>query len=279
MKLRSIAIVGLGLMGASLAAACRKKFPQAKIVGISRNPKVIREARRKNWIHEGVLSIEDCLTAPDLVILCTPVDTFPRFFEAINQKRWNTVVTDVGSVKGEIERSVQRKRFKSLSFVGAHPMVGSHEWGIGAAKPDLFKQGYTFLVRSKFQDKKSFQKVRSFWKSLCPRVVEVTADRHDQIVASISHLPHAAACALVNAVPASALSFAASGFRDTTRIAQAHPSIWVPIFLANAKAVQKSLKNFEAKLKKFRSALARKDQSLLSRLLEEARRKRGEISL
>jgi prephenate dehydrogenase len=266
-------------MGASLAAACRKKFPRARVIGISRNPKALHLSLQKKWVHEATSDLRKGISPADLVILCTPLDTFRNLLKKIDQNaKPGTVVTDVGSVKGEIGAWASKRRFKNIRFVGAHPMVGSHERGVSAARADLYDHGFTLVIRSNETNAGSFQKTKSFWQTISPRVFEMSARQHDKITGEISHLPHAVAVCLMLSAAEDSLGFAASGFADTTRIAQGHPSIWVPIFRANHQAVLSALKIFENRLRVFKKALRGKG-SELEAILSRAARKRSQISL
>ena len=267
-------------MGGSLAAACRKKFPAAKIIGVTRSQQALKDALKKRWIHEAAQDLVSCARQADFVVLCTPVDTFAKLLSSFDvAAKPGTIVTDVGSVKGEVVAWSAKKKFRNIQFVGAHPMVGSHQRGMGAARADLFGRGLTFITKSPNVSLKAYKTVKNFWKKLSGRVVETTAAAHDQIVAEISHLPHVVAACLVQAVSQSSIAFAAGGFLDTTRIAQGHSSIWVPIFRANQKAVLKALSMFENELRSFKSAVADGDYAKLSQLLAKAAKKRTEITL
>ncbi len=278
MTFQRIAVVGLGLMGGALAAACRKRFPRAKILGISRNRQALRYALRKKWIHESARHPGRELRNANLVVLCTPVDTFPALLTRIDRcVSRGTLVTDVGSVKEPVCRFVSRKKWKNIQFVGAHPMAGSHERGIRAVQPHLYESGFTFLIRDRKVSAKARTRVRQFWKKISSRVVEISASEHDRIVSDISHLPHALASALVLTAKPKALRHISSGFRDTTRIAQGDPSIWLPIFLENRKALLASFRRFERQWKGFYRALTAKQTRKLARTLSQAARRRRQI--
>ncbi|MBI3317504.1 MAG: prephenate dehydrogenase [Candidatus Omnitrophica bacterium] len=294
--IKNISIIGLGLMGGSLAAACRKKFPKAYITGISRDTQALRFAKKKGWIHESYskfgkgdrLFFRNTRPNParfsNLVILCTPVETFPKYLTLLDKFfRPGTLVTDVGSVKGEILNWCAKRRFKNIQFVGAHPVAGSHLRGIKAARPDLYEQGFTFVVKAEKGDRLGnpsvpFFQVKKFWEKICPRVIETSADEHDKIVSAVSHLPHAAAVALILSISAKYLKYAGAGFFDTTRIAAGHPSIWLPIFLANRKNMIKDLKIFERTLTYFRSFLEKGQKRSLLKMLEGASTRRHKLS-
>lgn len=275
---KTIGIIGLGLMGGSLAGALRRRFPQTKILGVSRSASARNFALRKKWVHQASRDLT-LLASADFIILCSPVDVLTDPLKRLDSfARPGTVVTDVGSVKGEIEAWAGKQRFKNLAFAGSHPMAGSHKQGIEAADPSLYDQSLVFITKTRKTNPAALRKVKTFWKKLTPRIVSLSPETHDQIVAEISHLPHAVANCLVRAVGKRSLPFAAGSFRDTTRIAQSHPSIWLPIFLSNRKAVLKALNSFEKELKTFRSMLQKGRQIGLRALLADAAKKRGQIT-
>ena len=275
---KKIVIIGLGLMGGSLAAALRQKLPHCRIAAVTRNKKALSYALRKGWIHEGCSDLETALVGADLAVLCTPVDTEIEFLKAIDRAAHKPLcVTDVGSVKGELLSQTNKAKFRRISFVPAHPMVGSHEQGIQAASAHLYNNGLVFLIRTSGQSKKAFLKVQSFWKVLTPRIVTVKAEQHDAIVGDISHLPHAAAFCLMAAADPRHFAYAASGFKDTTRVAAAPPTIWEPIFLANSKVLDRLLGRYEKEIRAFRKMVRSKNSKALRRKLLLSSRRRQEI--
>lgn len=276
---REISIVGLGLMGGSLAAACRKKFPSSKVIGISRSRQALTRAKNKKWVHE-VSSEVTRVSQSDLVVLATPVNTFASVISQIAPiTKKGLIFTDVGSVKGEVIHWFEERNFPNIEFVGAHPMVGSHERGIEFCRKDLYEGGLVFLTPAKETSPKSTRLVQSFWKKLSKKVVTINAEVHDEIVSQISHLPHAIAMCLMNSVSSQELGFSASGFRDTTRIAQGGGSIWGPIFLANRKALLKSLDQYEKVLEDFRSFLVAGNEKEMNSFIEKARKSRRQLEL
>ncbi len=258
-------------MGGSLAARCRRRFPKAKIIGVTRNLSAIRTARKKRWIHEGSNNLRRAVRTADLIILCTPVDTFPKILNLLEHSaKTRALVTDVGSVKGAILNWVEKRPWKRIYFVGAHPMVGSHRRGIEASHPHLYDQGFTFLIRSRKTNLPAYAAVKSFWRKITPRVIEIGASEHDRIASEISHLPHAIAACLVLSAQKKSLKFAASGFRDTTRIALGDASLWVPIFHANRQALLAAMNFFEKKFKALRAALEARNDGRLRRIFNQA---------
>ncbi|MDD5217763.1 MAG: prephenate dehydrogenase/arogenate dehydrogenase family protein [Candidatus Omnitrophica bacterium] len=278
MNLRKIAIIGMGLMGGSLAAAAKRHFPNAFLTGVSRNRAALGLARKKMWVHETTTNLAKGVAGADLIVVCTPVDCLSRMLKLIDPSaKDGALVTDVGSVKQTILRRISGRKWKHIRFVSAHPMVGSHERGMESATPWLYDQGYTFLIRPEPKDAGAYAAVKGFWKKISPRVIEMSAREHDKLVGEISHLPHLLAVCLVLGTQKKFLKFAAAGYRDVTRVAEGHPSIWFPIFQANRKEILNSLARFEQQIRAFRKAYGASHSRKLVRLLEEARRKRQEI--
>lgn len=285
MTFRTIAILGLGLMGGSLAATIRRKFPSARVMGITRDRRALQFALKKNWIHEGTTDLKKGIREADWVVLCTPVDTFPDLLRKIDRfASRRLLVTDVGSVKQESVRWYEKAGLGKIRFVSAHPMVGSHERGVAAASPHLYDEGFTLLIRPENTGAYGrtplhvYKKIKSFWKKISPRVIEISAEGHDRVTAEMSHLPHAVAVCLMLAAGKQSLPFAASGFSDMTRIAQGDASIWLPIFLANRDEVRKSLEKFEDKLKEFKNLLVDSKSDALLRMLRRAAKARKRIA-
>lgn len=272
---KKIAIVGLGLMGGSLAAACRRRFPRARIVGITRDPAALKWAKNKKWIQEGSDDVTQGAMGADAVILCTPVDTFLPILKKIDRVcKKGALVMDVGSVKAPIAAKVDRMRWKNIFFVGCHPMVGSHERGVRAADPSLYDQGLILLMKNSRTRAGSLTQARRFWGRFSQRIIVMSPVLHDHWIGQISHLPHAVAACLVHAVATPSLKFAASGFRDATRIAASAPSLWQPIFRANREVLLAALSRFEKVLGQFRKKLQARDPKGLVRFLEQAQKKR-----
>ncbi len=269
-KIKSITIVGLGLMGGSLAPACKRALPQSRITGVSRDRSALKLALKRKWLHETTSDLLQGVKTADLIVLCTPVDTLKALLLKIDSAAQpGALVTDVGSVKGDIQRWADKQKFKNIQFVGAHPLVGSHDRGIDAARPDLYRKGFTFITRTAKQKRENFLSVKNFWQKITPKVYEVTPEDHDRITAEISHLPHLAAFALTLTPQEKSLAFAGMGFLDTTRIAQGHSSVWAPIFLANRRAVMAVLPGFETRLRDFKKAL-KKSPAALEKFLQKA---------
>src|SRR5688572_9280598 len=170
-----------------------------------------------------------------LVIACTPISQFPHIFgllaDTLDEEAY---VTDVASAKSEIVRLAQKTLPNKVRFVGSHPMAGSEKTGVEYARADLFDRALCLVTPTPKTSRTTTQWVRTFWQTLGARTLLLTPERHDELLARISHLPHAVAAALVGVSRwKSAIDFAGPGFADTTRIASGDAAMWTDIFRAN----------------------------------------------
>ena len=271
-------IIGLGLIGGSLALALRKRFPNTRVLGVSREERKIALAKKRKLIQDGSTVLSKMVPSADLIFVCSPVDTIPKIISAID--RWakpGTIVTDVGSTKEEIVRAVDSKRLKRVHFVGSHPLAGSHLTGIGHARADLFKGSFVFVTPTSRTNRQALRAVSSLWKKLGTSVCVLSPKQHDQIVSQISHLPHAVASLLVQSVDSKSLRFSGSGFRDTTRIAQGDPRLWTPIFLSNKTNLIRDLRRLKQAMETLLSTLKKRTPTSLTHFLKAASSKRAKI--
>jgi prephenate dehydrogenase len=216
----------------------------------------------------------ECVRGADLVIITTPVDTAEATFLAIAPGLApGAVVTDAGSVKAAI--LVAARRLPAANpFVGAHPMAGGEKAGAAHASAQLFEGRVCFLTPTGSEDPQALAAVRRFWQELGSVLHETDAAKHDEIVAAISHVPHAAASALMLAVmeqPGFRRFAVGAGLRDTTRIAAGEENLWVGIMLANARHTAAGLRDLERRAAELRAAIEANDAGSLRRLLAEAR--------
>lgn len=279
-------VIGLGLIGGSLAARIRKRFRAVRIIGISRDKRKIALAKKKKLIDAGFTDLGSAFRPNKfddgrqglgevVVFICTPVDIIPKLVSEVDRYAASgTIVTDAGSTKREIVRWVDRKHFRRIRFVGSHPLAGSHLTGLEHARADLFDGAYVFVTPTKRSDRRAVKTVSSFWRTLRMRVRMVSPEEHDRIVSQISHLPHAVATALMHAVSSGTLCFSASGFLDTTRVAQGDPGLWAPIFLTNRNNLLTGLRRFESALRRLITALRKGSPAPLIRFLQAAAEKR-----
>jgi prephenate dehydrogenase len=276
---KTFLIVGLGLMGGSLAAALRKKFPHDRVIGTSRHQKTITLAKRKGLIHQGFVKLEPAVAQADFIFICGPVDIIPELISKVDcYAKPGTIVTHVGSTKRAIVRWAEKQHFKNIRFIGSHPLAGSHETGVSHSDQNLYKGAIVFLTPTPKTCRAALGKLSQIWKKLETKICTLAPEEHDKIVSEISHLPHAVASILVRAVSDSSLPYAASGFLDTTRIAQGDPRLWAPIFQTNRGNLLKHLRLFERTLKQFINLAEINDKRKIKQFLEKSSKKRKGIN-
>ena len=282
-KFERVAIVGVGLLGASLGMALRRRGLATRVVGIGRaGSESLKVALERGAIDEGVVSVEEGVRGCDLLVLCTPVGTFAGLMEKLaGSLAPGAVVTDVGSSKQAVMGWAEQKLAGKM-FVGSHPMAGSEKNGPRAARDDLFEGGMCLMVEganAKCEMRNAKEKLEGMWKGVGMRVVWMGAREHDEVVGVISHLPHAVAFALASAVGRRPESFVAAGggYGDTTRIAGSDVTMWRDVFLTNREAVVGALGEFEAELAGLKAAIAAGDAGEIERRLTAGRRAREAV--
>jgi prephenate dehydrogenase len=274
----TVAIVGVGLIGGSIGLALRQRGLARRIVGVGRRVSSLRKARQWLTVTHTTTKLERGVADADLVIVCTPIaDIVDRVCAVARHCPAGTLITDVGSTKSEIVRELDRRLRGGPAFVGSHPMAGSEKTGPENARADLLENRVTVVTPTKNTCDDHLQRIEQFWSALGSRVVRMTPRDHDQAVAMTSHATHVIAAALAAATPEHALPLAASGWRDTTRIAAGDPQLWLQILLTNRQEVLKSLGKFEKVLATFRVALERGDTTRLVQLLDAGKQTRDSV--
>ena len=258
--IRQLAIVGVGLLGGSVAKGARLGGLARRIIGIGRDARRLRPALDDGTLDLAVTDLEGGVREADFILLAAPVLTIEGLLERV----WRAapdgaLITDVGSTKRNIVRAAERfAATRSLSFVGSHPLAGSEQAGYRVARADLFRGATVVVTPTEATELGALKKTTEFWEALGARVSSLDPETHDRTVAAISHLPHLIACALVDGaarVEPSALELAARGFRDTTRIAAGDPDMWTEIFLANRDALSATVEAFREALADLQRAI------------------------
>ena len=255
-QFNKIAIIGVGLIGGSIGLAARKKGVAGRVTGIFRRTSTMAKALRVKAVDGVSMDIAKGVKDADLVIIATPVSLIPVMARrAAPFMKKGAILTVAGSVKGFVVKEVSKAIPKSVKFVGSHPMAGSEKTSVESARADLFRGAFTILTKTAGTDIAALNKVKKFWSALGSKVVVMSPEEHDRIVALVSHLPHVAAQELCLAQDGKSLAYAAGGFRDTTRIASSDPDIWLDIFRTNRLEVAKALDAFIGELKAFKAYL------------------------
>jgi cyclohexadieny/prephenate dehydrogenase len=270
-----VAVIGLGLLGGSVAAAARQRGVARCVVGVARLRETAAAALRDGVADEAGTEIERLVEGAELVVLATPIGAMaPLLARAAAGLSEGAVVTDVGSLKGELSETLPGLLPPGVAYVGAHPMAGSHRRGLDHARADLFEGTACIVAPGRDAPPRAVERVRAFFEALGARVVLRAPDRHDAEVAWVSHLPHALAFAYARALgeaPPDAAAVRGPGFRDFSRIAWSDPELWAEILCANRKALAGPLGLAAARLAELACAVEQGDAEAVERFLATAR--------
>ena len=282
MPFETVVVVGVGLIGGSLALSARSLDPSPRVFGVDTDAGALAYALEHGVVEEAALA-DDAIDrgwfaagGADLVVLATPARYVEDWLGILGLQGYEGVVTDVSSTKSGVLKAAEEKLGPGAAFVGGHPMAGSEQSGVQAASADLLKGAYYVLTPTPRTDVGAYQRVHSFVTSLGARPVSVDARAHDEAVAIVSHVPHVTAAALVDLAKAHAgpgdelLRLAAGGFKDTTRIAAGSADLWTGICLDNAEALTRGIDELRDRLGDFGALVGRRDAAAIRDWLERA---------
>ncbi len=277
-----IGFVGLGLIGGSIAKSIRRSFPETEILGFDVDQNALSLALADNTISSSVTSIE-AMGNCDYIFLCAPVHYniayLPIIKGIIND---DCILTDVGSVKSDIYKAIHDNKLQDY-FIGGHPMVGSERSGFEAASDRLIENAYYFVTPSSTVSASKVETLRTFLEDLGAIPIIYSPERHDEITAYISHIPHVIASSLVNLVSneedeAGMLKqLAAGGFKDITRIASSNPVVWEHILLSNPVNVVNGLKKFANEIDEMINAIENDNAKGIYDFFDHAKNYRNSI--
>jgi len=269
-----VAIVGLGLIGGSLAITLKENGFAKTIIGVDKNSESEDKALRRRIIDEA-LPLDDAIQKSDFIIVATPVDVMKKVLPEVLDKVDKQVVLDVGSTK-ETLLDVLKNHPNRGRFVATHPMAGTEFSGIDAAIPRLFDHKYTVICDAEDSDKDALEKIEALFQSIPMRIAKLDAKSHDVHTAYISHISHISSFALALTVlekeadEDKILELASSGFGSTVRLAKSSPDMWVSIFREYRDKALSALEDHINTLSRFRSLLIKKDFDTFYQLIEEA---------
>jgi len=282
LRFKRVTIIGVGLIGASLAMALKKAAVVDEIVGAGRTEKNLQRAKELGIIDAYSTSYVKAVNSSELVILASPVGTFRGIVEDIGSRlHKGAIVTDVGSVKGELVIEMERLIPEGRFSVGSHPIAGSDRSGLDYADSELFRGTLTIITPTERTNRDAVETVAALCRAVGASVVLMNPQEHDRVLALTSHLPHVVSYALVNTLSRTNreyIEYTGGGFRDTTRIASSSPELWADILLSNKDNVLQMIKIYKDRLKEIEDVLKNKDRYRLMVLFEEAKRLRDSIS-
>lgn len=274
-----IAIIGLGLIGSSIAHAARRGGLAKEISGHDASADVLDRAGAIGFCDTLHADVGDCVDDAGLVILCTPVGAYEAIAQEINPHLGNgAILSDVGSVKGAVIRDVGPHVPADVQFIPAHPIAGTEFSGPEAGFASLFDGRWTILTPVPGSDPKAVERLKAFWQGLGSQVDVMDSSHHDLVLAITSHLPHLIAYNIVGTAhdlekvtEGEVIKYSASGFRDFTRIAASDPTMWRDVFLNNRDAVLEVLGRFNEDLAQLQRAVRNGDGQTLFDLFTRTR--------
>jgi prephenate dehydrogenase len=279
MRINTLVVVGVGLIGGSIALAARRRGVAARVVGVDRQPEALERALHDGLLDDALSHVSGVAGAADLVVYCTPVDCIAaQVLEASTHCRPGTLITDTGSTKAAIVRAVSGRLPTGIEYIGSHPLAGSEKHGPAHASAHLLEGRLVVVTPEAHSTDNALSQIRDFWMALGARVQVMDAEEHDRALALTSHLPHLLSSALAGILPPELYDLTATGFRDTTRLASGQPTLWSAIFRGNREHLLAALDCLEEQLNRFREALLQSDVFALEKLLRHGKQIRDHLS-
>lgn len=288
MEEKVVYIVGLGLIGASLAMGIRKAHPQVTLLGYNRSQASRDIALKKGIVDEVTADLEEFAGRADVIIVSLPIKQTIQTFQQLARMplKEGVIVTDVGSTKGAIvEAGENAFTHLPVRFVGGHPMAGSHKTGAASADSTLFENAYYIFTPTATTDPSAVLELKDLLSGLKARFIEVDPIEHDRVTSQISHFPHVLAATLMGQAAAyteeHALAgrFAAGGFRDMTRIAESEPSMWTSILLSNPASVLDRIADFQDRLDQVAEMIRQGQEDAIWSFFDHSREQRQHMQI
>ena len=284
MAYKRAAIIGIGLIGGSFALAAKRAGVVGSVIGVARSVDTRKAALEVGAADQVTADPAEAVRGAELVYIAVPVRATRIIFEQIRHVLApGTLVTDAGSTKQEVMTAAAELLPDKVAFIGGHPMAGSEQSGVRAARADLFEGCSYFLTPAEAVDEGELGRLQELVTALGARPLITTTEEHDRLIAATSHLPHLVSAALACTVHHLASgqkelgNFLGAGFSDTTRVAEGSPEVWRDIFLSNPDNIAAALDQMIEQLQQFAGAFREMDSTAFDLLLAEARRARREL--
>ena len=274
MKRKKIAIIGVGLIGGSLAIQLHEKKLSSKLIGVDASEEHAKKALELELVDE-TLSLDEAIQQADVIVLAVPVDTMVSLLPRILNKIDNQVVLDLGSTKSQLIEAIKNHP-KRGRYVATHPMWGTEYSGPQAAVRGAYENKAVIICNAEESDADALEWVKHMYKKIGMHLLEMEAKAHDLHAAYVSHISHITSFALANTVlekekeEQAIFELASAGFESTVRLAKSNPAMWVPIFMQNKENVLDVLKEHIAQLQRFKESIEKDDHEYLMRLIEKA---------
>lgn len=287
---KKVAIIGVGLIGGSLALVLKQKGMAGSITGIGRGLANLEAAKRLGIVDETTQDVAEGVRGADLVVVAVPVLKIPETVEmAAPHLKPPCIVTDVGSVKGPMIERIERALPEGVSFVPGHPIAGTEHSGAEAAFAELFTDRVCVLTPTGRTPAEALETIKEIWEAAGSRVISMDAEAHDRVLAAVSHLPHMIAYTLVNTVADAGvegggggavediLGYSAGGFRDFTRIASSSPEMWADICEMNRVRIVEAIEAFSKRLERLKGLIEAGDPEGVRKEFDRAKRLRDSL--
>ena len=281
MERKKITIVGVGLIGGSLALQLHEKKISSRLIGVEANELHAQKALELELVDE-ILPLDDAIRHSDVIILAIPVDSMVTLLPEVLNKIDHQIVVDLGSTKSQLIEAVKDHPRRGR-YVAAHPMWGTEYSGPQAAVRGAFEKVAVAICNAKESDEDAMEWTRNMFQKVGMRLLEMDAYAHDLHAAYVSHISHITSFALANTVlekekeEEAIFELASAGFESTVRLAKSNPAMWVPIFMQNRENVLDVLNEHITQLKKFKSCLEKENYDYLLELIQEANKIKGII--
>ncbi|BAP54328.1 prephenate dehydrogenase [Thioploca ingrica] len=284
MLIQRLAIIGVGLIGGSLARALKRANAVGEVIGCGRNINNLQQAVELGVIDRYDTNPAQAVTEADMIVVAVPLGTIASVFAAIRDNlSAQAIITDVGSAKATVVADARQHLGNYLPrFVPGHPIAGTEKSGVAASFAELFEQHRVILTPLQETDPQAVATVSTMWTQTGAEVIEMSVTHHDEVLAATSHLPHILAYSLVDTLAKMAerteiFRFAAGGFRDFTRIASSDPQMWHDICLANQQAILQILDSFKTDLTQLITAIQQNDSQYIATVFSRAKSARDKF--
>lgn len=285
---KTIYIVGLGLIGASMALGIKRDHPDYEILGYNRSKPSRDIALERGMIDRATDDFASFAPLADIIILTLPIKQTIAFIQELASLglKEGVLISDAGSTKSAIVNSAEENfAGKSVRFIGGHPMAGSHKTGAASADVNLFENAYYIFTPSSLTTSDTLEEMKSLLSGLHARFIEIDAEEHDKVTSQVSHFPHILASGLMEQTALYtrehelAGRFAAGGFRDMTRIAESEPGMWTSILLSNRETIIERIEDFKGRLDEISQAIRDEDEGQIWDFFNQAREQRQAMEI
>jgi len=277
-RLKTVAIVGVGLIGGSIGLALRERKLAERVIGIGRRQGSLRIARRVGAVTNTTIDLAGGVAEADLVVVCSPVALIVEHVRTAAQAMpEGALITDAGSTKQQIVAELEGALPPGRHFIGSHPLAGSEKTGASNAQADLFQGRIAIVTPSAANSAQEYDAISEFWQGLGSVVVKMPPEEHDRAMGMISHLPHLAASVLSATVPEQYFRLAGTGLRDTTRLAAGDPELWRQIVSTNRKNILTAIEQYGNKLAGLHSAIRDGDMDAVKEILTRGKNNRDAL--